>query len=291
MTNIETSITPNRAYVYSEDDFDGYSAAPLLIVGRRANRKLVESQDDLARKFVLLTRAELGSYVKPPIVDFVARSLVSRMHQREALNSNSYIRRSHRFPNYIALAKAGELFSGVPRKARYGKGNPISNDLARHAFGMDSIELANITVIGEARKDVESKMWDAVGELIGEDATPHADQMYGYQVLGFDRDIRTSSHIGAMRFGMKRFLGETKFGATAKVRSTLNVNLSPSSGFDPDLVDYFRETAIKGNPIGDLPEFESAAGWLIEAELPPGLVLARNETVYEAVIPKTKELV
>jgi hypothetical protein len=210
------------------------------------------------------------------------------MSQREALNSNSYIRRSHHFPDYIALAKMGELFSNAPRKARYGKGNPSKNELARYAYGMDTVEYANVTVIGEARKDVELEMWDAVSELIGEDATPHADQMYGYQVLGFDRDIRTSRHIGAMRFGMKRRLNETEKGAKVKVRTTINVNLSPSSGFDPDLVDLFRENAIKGNKIADLPEFKSAVGWIIEGQLPPCIALASNQTVYGAVPPTPK---
>jgi len=279
MTYIETYTTSSNDYAYSEDDFDGSNAAPLLIVGQEAKKILVDSQDALAHNFVELAHSELSSFVKPSIVTFVARSVVSRMHQREGLNGVSYNQRLFKgFPDATA--------SEACEKAKYGRGTPIENEIARHAFGMKSVEYANLTIIGDARKNLEPKMWDQVGELFDIDATPKPDQMYGLQVLGFDRDIRTSSHIGAMRIGMKRYLGETKLGAIGKARTTAIVNLSPSTGFDSNLVDLFRETAIKGNNIADLPEFQSAVKWLVETELPSGLVLARNETVYGAVHSK-----
>lgn len=285
MTNIETFTTPNQAYVYSEDDFDGYSAAPLLIVGRGANRKLIRKQDALARNVGRLIMSELSDYVKPSVINFVGRSVVSRMQQREALNGNSYIHRSRRFPEPMNIAKSAEAC----KKAKYGNGSPIENELARHALGMKTVEYANLTIIGNARKQLEPQMWDDVSKLVDDDTAPRADQMYGLQLLGFDRDIRASAHIGAMRIGMKRRLGETEYGATVKARTTAIVNLSPSGGFDPNLVDYFRETAINGGRITDLPEFKKAVGWLVETQLPSGLVLARNETVYGIVQPDKDE--
>jgi len=273
MTNIETTAQFTQNYVYTEEDFDGFSAAPLLIVGQEARKILIASQDALAYNFEELAHAELDDFIKPSVVNFVARSVISRMHQREGLNAVSYNQRLNKgFPD-TSVAEACE-------KAKYGRATPIENEIARHALGMKSVEYANLTIIGDARKNLEPKMWDQVGELFDVDATPQPDQMYGLQVLGFDRDIRTSSHIGAMRIGMKRYIGETEYGAIGKARTTAIVNLSPSTGFDPSLVELFRETAIDGNNIADLPEFQSAVKWLVKTELPSGLVLARNETVY-----------
>jgi|GEM_PF-3328001 len=288
MTNVETLTNTNEGYVYSEDDFDGSSAAPLLIVGEHADKELIAAQDALAHSFVELAHAELGSFIKPSVVNFVGRSVVSRMHQREGLNAVSYNQRSNWMPDRDALGSLGTrvYIRDICMKALRGKGSPNENEIARQLFGMQSVEYANLTIIGDARKDLEPQMWDNVSQLIGADATPHADQMYSQQVLGFDRDIRTSAHIGAMRIGMKRYLGETEYGATVKARTTAIVNLSPSTGVDSDLVDLFRETAIQGKNITDLPEFKAAVKWLVETELPSGLVLARNETVYGTMAAK-----
>jgi len=269
---------------YSEDVFDGYSAAPLLIVGHDAEQELIDSQDALAEKFEALAHSELDAYVKPSITSFVARSIHSRMHQREGLNGMSYLQRSNTSPDYnkVEYYTKSEIDAAC-EEMKYGRATPLQVELARQALGMGSVEYANLTIIGGARKQLEPGMWNAVSELVHADATPRADQMYGLQVLGFDRDIRTSAHIGAMRIGMKRHLGETEYGTDVKARTTAIVNLSPSTGVNESLIELFRETAQKDGEIAKLPEFKNAVSWLIETELPKGLVLARNETVYGVV--------
>ena len=54
MRNLEKEIylpSDASASLYSEADFDDYHAAPLLIVGRNARKRLVTRQDQLNRQF------------------------------------------------------------------------------------------------------------------------------------------------------------------------------------------------------------------------------------------------
>lgn len=271
----------SSAYAYSEADFDGYSAAPLLIVGGNARPELIEAQDRLADNFVNAVHGELDSLVKPGVVSFVAHSITSRMQQREGLNGVSYTGRAYAKPNYTqARPHSVDAIDEACEAICTGSGTVLQNEIARRALGMQTAEYANLTVIGEFRKHLESSMWDDVSELVGEDATPHYTQMYGIKFISFDRDINNSAHIGAMRIGMKRIIGRTSFGATVKGRTTAIINMSPSTGVGTELIDEFVSTHRERKPIDELPSFQNAVRWLVETNLPEGLVLARNETVY-----------
>lgn len=283
MTTIETSASIDTNYTYREDDFDGYKAAPVLIIGQDADPALIASQDELARNFGKLVYSELGDYARPAVLNFVEHSITSRMSQREGLNGHSYLQRSHKQPDYSLLPHVDPTeIDEACEHLRCGSGTALQNELARVAFGMDSVEYTNLTVIGSARKQLEPAMWNDVSKLVDADATPNPSRMYGHQVLGFDRDIRSSSHIGAMRIGMKRFLGTTEHGQIVKARTTAIINMSPSTGIDSDIVDSFRYSAQHNMNITRSLQYQNLVKWLVSNELSQGVVLARNETVYGA---------
>ncbi len=276
-------ITTSSKRHYSEANFDGYQPAPLLIVGGGARRRLVHKQDALAENFDGAVHEQLSPIVKPHIVDFVAHAIRTRMQQREGFNSFSYLRRLNKgqpdFSQMPELSKRAIL--RACHSARGGHGTVEQKHIARSTFEMGSIELANLTVINEFRRELEPLMWDEVSELVGRDATPAYDAMYKLKILGFDRDIQKSQHIGAMRIGMKRVIGELDDGSVIKARTSAIINMSPSSGFDQSLVKLFRETEGDTEVLENLDEFKAAVSWLVQSELNSGIVLARNETVYE----------
>lgn len=277
---LPTSYTGSTTFA-DDETLSGSHAAPLLIVGETADPRLVASQDALATQFERKAYEELSQYIKPSVIRFVAHSITSRMSQREGLNGFSYSKRGNELPDpsLTPTYSPDEVYEACER-IKYGEGSPLQNELARQAFAMDSVEYANLTVIGESRKEFEDPMWEEVSKLTGKDARPSFEQAYGLQLLGFDRDITQSDHIGAMRIGMKRHLGETEFGTPVKVRTTAIVDTSPLSGFDTSLVELFRDTKRAGGDIAALPQFRNAVRWLVETQVPHGLVLARNETVY-----------
>jgi hypothetical protein len=271
---------------YSEADFDGYRAAPLLIVGMDARQDLIEAQDRLAENFREAAYYELYPYAKASVIEFVSRSIVTRMQQREGLNGTSYLHRKHAVPYATIDGFSAEAIREAAERAQVGAGTVRQNELARVAFGMDSIEYANATFINGFRKEIEPAMWRDVSDLVGADASPRPDQMYSVQVLGFDRDIRTQRHIGAMRIGMKRKIGTLDDGTIVKGRTAAIINMSPSTGVNPGLVEEFQEAARHNVPVESLESFEKAVAWLVSSSLPDGLVLARNETVYGVSAPR-----
>lgn len=301
MEQVEVPILKtNQERSYSESDFDGSRAAPLLIIGNYALSTLTQQQDRLAETFATAVHSELHEITNPGVVNFVSSSLISRMHQREGLNGLAFMRRLNYFPHTweVPNRTAGCVLRAcgiVP----LGKGSVDQNHSATLAFGMPSGELANLTVINEFRRKQESPMWDDVSELVGHDATPHPDNMRAFTVLGFDRDILKNQHVGAVRIGMKRDIGVASGNTKVKSRTTAIINTRPDSGFDQDIVAQLREASYQNKRneelersskgrltfektnLAEIPEFYRAIRWLITSELTPGKVLARNETVYE----------
>jgi len=311
MTTIETLATTHAPYTYSEADFDGHHAAPLLIVGPERQQDLIDAQDKLANHFVFLTESELASYAKPNVRSLVSRSITSRMHLREASNGMSYISRPNQKPDYSIDPAYSQLeVHEACENLKYGRGSVLQNELARRAFGMSSVEYANLTIIGAARRQLEPRMWEEVSQLVESDATPRPEQMYKFKVLEFDRNVREDPNISALRLSMKRRIGVTPDGAEVKARTTAIVKLMPlirhmgapdktyqsfvsqvreivNEHVDGDVQDE-EEKAGGYKAIAQLPEFLAAVKWLVETNpVAHGVVLARNETVYGA-IPKDK---
>ncbi len=302
MSNFETSH-----YVYSEADFDGYRAAPLVAIDSPARPQLIASQDGLARNLEALVYATLPEYAKPSAVDFVARSIIARMQQREGMNSISYIGRQNETPIVpTTMDSTPEEVAEACEKMVYGRGSVLQNELARVAYGMTAAEYANLTVIGEVRKHLEPAMWDEVSELAGKDATPQFNDFYRFSSHGFDKNIVDDVNVSALRIGMKRRIGVTPDGADIKARTTAIFKLYPTyramglSGNEiRETIAEFQEVeryrAAHGlttpeardadqtdrcTNIAELPAFQLAVEWLVSTQVEPGLVLARNETVY-----------
>lgn len=283
---MDGAYIPSKA-CYSADDFDGFRAAPLLLTGEDADPDLVESQDRLAWKMADAAYGESIKIAKEGVALFVALSTVMRMQQREGLNSVSYHTRRHDIPRLDAVegVEPAVVAEACDRAVR-GEGSPYQNHLARRAFGMLTIELANLTIFNEFRAQLETPMWNAISDLTNTDARPRSDQMYGLRILSFDRPPARNQHLGAVRIGMKRRVGRSADGATVKVRTTAVINTSPSSGFDQSIVRQLREINEADGPgvyerMAALPEFQQAVAHLIDNVAPTGAVIARNETVYE----------
>jgi hypothetical protein len=291
-------------YTYSEDDFDGHRAAPLLLIGEEQDDKVKNTQDRLIRSLGSLAETEISKYANKRVVGFSVMSIIARIHQREALNANSYIRRPHKTPLYDEFPDMhADEIDAICEKVRHGQGTAIENEIARVAFGMESVEYGNLTIVGEKRKQLEKPLWDEISTLVGKDANPDPDGVYRMSVLGFDRDIRSSENVnyGAMRIGLKRLVGTTAHDATVKSRTTAIINMSTETGIDRPLRELFRETAIEatkpdketGIPkdeaegleaVARLPEFQRCVHWLMTTDISEGIVLARNETVYGAKV-------
>lgn len=280
----KTSTITNRPY--SEADFDGYRAAPLLIIGGHAKPELIANQDRLMHQFGEVTEQELIGFVKPDVVSFVSDAITTRMQQREGLNGTEYLRRLHKIPHLFCVPDAGplEVYEAC-RNALYGRGSVLQNDMARRAFGMASAEYANLTIVGEFRRNLEVPMWADISELIDEDATPKYEQMKNLQVIGFEQSLASRSHatpqhIRAMRIGMKRDIGVLDDGTVLKGRTTAIINTRPSSGFNQDDVVEIYEAHQEKADMRTIEALCRVARRLVDEVIEPGVVLGRNETVY-----------
>lgn len=276
MKNFENRPLPIRPLDMS--GFDGFQAAPLLLTGDDADPRLVQQQNELADNFVIAARTELAGTVKPPIIDFVASSIVNRMKAREGLNSGSYNRRRYKKVNYAAVPEyPRNVVYDAAQHALIGTGTVLENSISHRALGMESGELANVTVIDTFRAELEPAMWQAVSELIGHDVAPSDDEEYEkIAILGYDRDISKSDHIGAIRVGMPRYLGLSAGDVRVKARTFAVLDTSPSSGFNQETVDRLIFAEKKGKPLSD-----KAITWLLVHELSKSRILAKNHTIYD----------
>ncbi len=276
MKNIET--TSPTGYL-NDSSFDGYRAAPLLIHGPEADMRLIARQNQLAANFVTAVHEELTGSVRPPIIEFVANSIVMRMKEREGLNSMSYMRRYYRAVNFAAVPECTRSVVNVAtHKALIGEGTVLQNSIAGRAYGMDSVELANLTVINGLRSELVLPMWEEVSLHVNDDVRPRgADDYDSIEILGFDRDISKSDHIGAIRISMKRrLLGRATAGRRVKARTFAAIDTSPSSQFNQKTVDRLVYAAKTGQRLS-----QNAVTWLLATELPTARILAQNDTVYE----------
>lgn len=283
---------------YTAAEFDDYHTAPLLLSGAEAKEELIENQDRLLRQFGEISLYEISRYAQPEVAEYGAERIGVRIHQVEAMNANIY--------NYERLNQTPDLTFGVPtispetvanacEAALRGKGSVLQNKLARRAFGMPSIGLAELTIIGEFRRELEPPMWDEVSELTGSDATPRFEQMTNLRVLGFHQyDDRSNApqNFDALRIGMKRNLGTLDDGTEVKSRSIALINTDPRYGVQRDDVAEILQDVVKFDEgrkrfehvqnadMSRNAAFVRVLRWLVEERMKPGTVLARNESVY-----------
>lgn len=278
-----------QAHTYNEADFDGDRPAPFRLIGLNADKRIVARQDELIENMRGVSRQQLQSIVSGEVRDFVANGVVSRMHMREALNSYSFSNRLHLLP--LPWLVKGQPWLETVRGARdtiQGARTVRQSDMAQRAFGMASIEYKNLTMFGEFRRDLEQPMVDEMSDFLGVDVTPKASDVYRVKLLGFSHDLLKEKEIGAMRIELKRHIpgGELDNGTIVKGRSTASINTGFRSDFDQDVMESLREMQLEAHrddkkvELADNEEFRRYVGYLIDNQLPPGLVLARNETIY-----------
>lgn len=284
-----TNTNPESQRTYTEADFDGDHPAPFRLIGIDADKRIVARQDRLIESMRGATRQQLEPIVSDDVVNFVANGIVSRMHMREALNSHSYANRLHRLP-LPWLVRGHSWLETIQASADtiQGARSVYQSDMAQRAFGMASIEYKNLTVFGEFRRELEAPMIDEMSEFLGVDVTPKADQVYRVKLHGFSHDLLKDKEIGAMRIELKRHVpgGELNSGTIVKGRTTASINTGFKSDFDQDVMNSLREAKFEAHrddkkvELADNEEFRRYIGYLIDNELPAGLVLARNETLF-----------
>lgn len=280
---------PRNQRTYTEVDFDDDHPAPFRLVGIDADKQIVARQDALIDNMRGASRQQLEPIVSDEVVDFVTNGIVSRMHMREAMNSFSFSNRLHTLP-LPWLAKGHSWLETIEasRDTIRGARTVRQSDMAQRAFGMASIEYKNLTMFGEFRRDLEQPMIDEMSEFMGVDVTPKAEDVYRVKLLGFSHDLLKDREIGAMRIELKRLLpgGGLDNGTIVKGRSTASINTSIQSDFDQNVIESLREAKFEAHrddkkiELAENEEFLRYVGYLIDNQLPPGLVLARNETIY-----------
>ena len=269
---------------YKASDFNGYCASPLLLIGEH-NKDHIDAQNELSWRLVDAAFGETFTQTgNTSLASFVASSVLNRMLLRQGMNSVVYNNRKFIVPRaeLVPDAKPREVYEAC-KAAKLGYGSPIQNNMARIAFGMSSIEIANLTTLGDFRGEHVFPMWDDVCELADIHIPPSGDDIYNLQLLGFDRDIRKNQHLGATRVYFKRHVATLPDGAELKARTTTIINMKPSVLTDQSIVKKLKEQETL-EQMAKLPAFQELVRRLIDDELngcrQDGAVLAQNDTIY-----------
>lgn len=267
--------------VFTEADFDGSNAAPLLIVGPEQRQDLIDQQNKLAKNFKGAAYEYLRGLTDEEVINFVANSICNRMHQREAQNGMAYFSRISKTPDLsrVPYATEEEVLEAC-EQSKIGQARIAQHALSAAAWGMYSWEGKNITVIDTFRKDLEAPMWEEVSEFAGVDASPTFDTMRGFKVHQFIGGETHNSPIRAMRIEMKRTIRELEDGTELKARTFAVINTERSSGFSQRDIRSIFEARRAGESMENHTPLLDMIERLVDDTLPRGVALARNETVY-----------
>lgn len=269
----------------------GYSAAPLLLTGE-GSEPFVQRQDKFHEDICNLIDSELGRLgTSRKVTDWVKSSVMSRMFEREGLNSAKFNYRLYDTPNYSrAPGFDRHQINKACEAALCGFGSLEQNRIAQLALGMESAEYANLTIVGDSRKDSEANMWQEASQLVGHDVLEFSGGNYRARLLDYDRNPLEAQHLGAIRFILKRTLATGgEFDTVMKARTSVILDTSPHSGFDEALVQQIiateRHNASAKNPseikdIMQISDLRSVVDRLVAENFDSPLVLARNETIY-----------
>lgn len=284
--DFETPLVFNQPVTYTAEHFDGSHATPLLLLGDEAQPELQEYQDTLEGRFTLTGREILGGIFSDSVVNLTTGSIHSRMKAREALNSQAYVNRLYKKPNYhLAPDLSPAEIHAACNRAKIGHGSIEDNELAGIVYGTESSELSNITVIGDFRADERDEMFTHIEDFIVEGSLPKNLAEYDkIKLLEYDRDISVHQHhLAAVRLGLTHTIGRSKRGSLVKLRTSTIIDTRPSSGFNQETVDKFLAQRLHG------PLSRTALKWLIEDEVEADHIrtIASNDTVYR-IHPKNE---
>lgn len=274
---------------YTEANFDGSNAAPLLIVGPEQRQPLIDRQDRMIENFKALTEEQLSGLVENDVVDFVASAIQNRMHQREGQNGMAYTKRLHEFPRYeLVPTHSVEEINEACELSKVGSALLAQQAISATAYGMYHWEGKNLTIVDTARSQLEAPMWDEVSQFTGVDARPTFTAMRRLKVHQFVGGETAQDPIRAMRIEMKRTIAVLPDETHLKARTFAVINTAESADFSQRALRSIYEAAKAGESVSHHPELLSIAERLVDQKLPRGIALARNETVY-GYNPKTEE--
>jgi hypothetical protein len=222
-TDIREPMTGREA-VYSP-----YEVPPFFIPSVSKDEvpgHLTLHQEEVMAMHDALIARELAGRVSPSVLEYIRNSIHARMTQQLGMNSHCYLAR---------LNKDEATMNESCYAALEGTASVAQAAEARAIFKMVSAPLAEITLIGDKRKEYLPDMIRAVSDYVGHDISKTAP--YRIEVIGFDHDpdYRKTTHIGAMRVMMKRHHGYTPDGEEVKQRTLAIIDLSRGSGLDPTI--------------------------------------------------------
>lgn len=293
------------ADLYSYIDH-GASPAPLLLSGAEQDQTIVAAEHMFKLQILGLVDVIASErQLKPSVADWLKASIAYRIDERTGCNSVSYQKRIDQTPNISRLPDHSiEDVLEACHNSRVGTASIAQSRLAQIAYGIPAMELGDITIVGDYRKEFEPDLWNGVSELVGRDVSDFRDGVYRTKIVGFDRPIDAKTqHIGAIRVGTKRLIErDGEYDSTIKGRQMVVIDTSPSSDFPPKLASLLREAyrynqnlhaknetlQARGEPpsggipfiLEELPPFMEYLEYLRSISMNHSVVLARNETVY-----------
>lgn len=275
--NFESPLVFNESRTYTPDDFDGSHATPLLLIGDEERQDLKDRQVVLEHRLETVAKEVLGDAVSESILNLTVRSIHDRMKAREVLNSQAYMSRLYKKPNYHLARDLSPLeIQLICEKVKVGEGTIEENELAGIVYGTKSSELSNITVLGNFRADERDEMFAHVDDFVVDANLPPTIVEYDkLKIAEYDRNLELPHHhIGAIRLALSHTIGHSKRGSLVKLRTSTVIDTRPSSGFNQDTVDKLLAQRLHG------PLSQTALKWLLEPELEKLRVVGGNDTVY-----------
>jgi len=268
--------------ILSEEDFDGTKPAPLLLYGPERNAEQVAKQDKLADNFALAARQFLTGIVSDEAIDFTGDNIINRMQQREGRNSMAYLYRNNVYPDYETCSDHSvDEIDLAHESMRVGNASLSQLYLAGKALDMYAWEGRNLTMINSFRRDLEAGMWDEVSEFTGVNAHPRFEQMRKFKVHEFLGGTHHNDSIKAMRIETKRTIKQYEDGSALKARTFATINTSRDVGFrQEEIRNIHAEQRRNGPNLSNYAPLLKIIERLVNDELPEGVALARNETVY-----------
>lgn len=273
----------------SEHILDGSHAAPMLLAGERADPILKAEQAELGDMFELLAHTELDAVIGEEGAGYVAGAIRHRMSVREGQNSLSFLYRHPKFIiNPIIAGHSPLKVVEAVSLARRGRSNALQSHLARRAQFMATVEISQLTVVGQARRELIEPMRDELREFAGQDIDFSEESAYRMEFLGANRHPRDRQPASLIRIGYKNHYSTIHEGSILrphnselKGRNTAIIDVADKREFDRDIIRHFQEVHGIGESLSSDPEFMKLVGNLIRQEIDTRFISAENYTNYE----------
>jgi hypothetical protein len=201
-----------------------------------------------------------------------------------------YTKRLYQTPRYdLAPDFDKEYIDTACEASKVGSAALAQHALSATVYGRYHWEGKNITIVNDFRSELEAPMWEEVSDFVGVDARPSFAAMRKLKVHQFVGGENQSDPIRAIRIKMKRTIGTLLDGTVMKARTFAVINTANSSDFSQRALKRIYEASKAEQDVSQHPDLLAITERLVDHELPSGIALARNETVY-GYNPKTEIL-